>query len=426
MKVTQNLPKTIVIFSRHVTNSYWFLPTIMAMMSGIVAYLTLAIDSSPLHNIVPDWAYFFTGGPSGARDVIGVIAGSIITVAGVTFSISIVVLSLAAQQYGSRLLRNFTRDRSLHFIMGTFIATFVYNLLILPSIHTANEDGLIAFVPRLSVTICILSAIFSVFVLIYFIHHVSLVIQASYLSSATNLELLSTLKDLYPAKDEADGSPKPCTDFSTRGLVLTELKARTSGYFQAMDAAGVLSLAKRENVYLDFKVRAGDFLVSGDVFIEIWGGKTLSTDLQTKLLSCVTFGGQRTIDQDPSFGFDMLVEMAVRALSPGINDPFTAMQCIGYVREGLQWLASWDLSGEIFRDANGIARVNYSMLSFGDALERTIPVLHYYAKESPIVLDSLKQMLEKLSSALATSSHSEAVDYQLLAVSQTLAKFRSA
>lgn len=423
MRFSQKMPKQIVIYFRHIKNSYWFIPTLMAILSVLFATLTLIVDYSNSATWLPKWAYLFSGGSDGARDVVGVIAGSIITVAGVTFSISIVILSLAAQQYGSRLLRNFTRDRSLHFIIGAFISTYVFCILILPSIHAANDLGRVEFIPRISVTICVAAAICDVFILIYFIHHVSQAIQAAFLTSSTQSELLETLDALYPDRERAESEETEDQTLKVCGNVHS-VKAKRSGYLQNIDIVVLIAVADRLQATMKLLTKPGEYVVNGDAILQIFSDSPLKDKKLLDVEKSFAFGYQRTMDQDPGFGFDMLVEMGVRALSPGINDPFTAIQCIDHLREGLKILAERGSGDGYFRGKDGEVRVIFPFLDFKEGFERTAPVFEFYAKQSPTVLISLQKMLLKLEAEVSKDSDKYIIKNQLLSIDQSLVEVK--
>ncbi|MFW7378881.1 MAG: DUF2254 family protein [Oligoflexus sp.] len=164
-------------------SSYWFTPSLMVMISILLVYFSLQIDYRIKAEDFPSWMLYFAGGHGGAREVLSTIAGTIITVAGVTFSVTIVTLSLASQQYGPRLLRNFLRDRSVQFTLGTFVSTFTFCLLVLRSITGDNSLSDENFVPHISVTVGVLVAIFNIFV---FIGIVSLRYKKAGLKSSIN------------------------------------------------------------------------------------------------------------------------------------------------------------------------------------------------------------------------------------------------
>jgi len=198
LPVIDHLPTTRLFhFWESIRTSLWFLPSLLVLSAVILAYATIGLDHwLPLHS---EWfrRAFSRAGPEGARSVLSTIAGSVITVTGVTFSITIVALTLASSQFGPRLLRNFMKDKGNQFVLGTFIATFIYCLIVLQSIHT---DGETDFVPNLSLTIAVLLIIADVFVLIYFIHHISASIQADYVIKDVYVELESTFTVLFPRR----------------------------------------------------------------------------------------------------------------------------------------------------------------------------------------------------------------------------------
>lgn len=406
--MSPSLPKNLVILSRRIQNSYWFLPTLMGILAVVASSLSLYIDHFEPPIAIPKWFYLFSGGSDGARDVVGVVAGSIMSVAGVTFSIAVVVLSLASQQYGSRLLRNFLGDRAIHFTIGMFISTFIYCLLILPSIHAGADSGRSEFIPRFSVTISILLGIFCVFVLIYFIHHVSLSIQSEFLTTSTSRQLLSTIEEIYPEKTSPRENGTQTLDDFANNAIPGRVSSLESGYFQAVDIDQLMRLATRHSLRIQVIAKPGDFIVKGDDLLSYWPKNAVRDD-QKVFNRTIRLGSQKTIDQDPGFGFDMLVEMAVRALSPGVNDPFTAIQCIEHLREALGILAVRSRTKGTFLDAKGNPRIVMEQLSFQDALERTIPVLKHYASNSPKVLKSLQMLLWKLDDTLEESPSKDLV-----------------
>lgn len=262
-----NLPHNPRILWDKLRSSYWFLPFAMSLSALVLAYISLRIDFRNQGGILPEWATLFSGGADGARDLISVVASSIITVAGVTFSISIVILSLASQQYGPRLLRNFMRDRAIHITFGKFIATFVYSLVLLPAIHTGDDAGLKEFVPRFGTTISIVMAIVSVFVLIYFIHHIARSIQPSHIASITRDELLLAIHSLYPKPGSQE---KDTREIEVKLPLKTEVFSSTSGYLQATDIKTLVLRAKELNACIKMVLKPGAFVAQGDPILYVY------------------------------------------------------------------------------------------------------------------------------------------------------------
>ena len=166
--------------------SFWFLPALLAAAAILLSFVTTAIDKSFLYRESARQWLIYSGGPDGARTVLSVIAGSMITVAGVVFSITIVVLSLASSQFGPRLIRNFMNVRANKMVLGTYVATFIYGVLVLRTVNATVEE---IFVPNLSVTIAIVMSLLSLGVLIYF----NMIRQNSQSVAAVSIHLLETI-----------------------------------------------------------------------------------------------------------------------------------------------------------------------------------------------------------------------------------------
>ncbi len=317
--------------------SLWFIPGLMTLGSIACSILLLWVDKALEPSFFKRAGWIFHGGPQGAREVLSTIAGSMITVAGVTFSITIVALSLASQQFGPRLLRHFMGDRTTQLVLGTFIATYLYCLLILQSVR--GTDGVEEFVPFLSVTFGLVLAVASLGVLIYFIHHVAQSIQAS--SNIANVagELEHTIDRLYPDTlgmgSSEPGRELPTRDLPTRDLPRFELEGRPllasdSGYLQVLDDEAMMALARNCDVVVRLEVRPGDFVIAGSVLATVWPAG-YADRLEERLNELISLGRIRTPVQDAEFSILQVVEIAVRALSPGINDPFTAVNCIDHL-----------------------------------------------------------------------------------------------
>ncbi|HJS09285.1 MAG TPA: DUF2254 domain-containing protein [Pirellulales bacterium] len=316
--------------------SYWFLPAVLGGGAILLSAATISID----HTIreYAGWAAGWTygGGPEGARAVLSTIAGSMITVAGVVFSITIVALSLASAQFGPRLLRNFIRDRRNQFVLGTFTATFLYCLLILRTVRGTDDEQ---FVPGVSVSVGILLAVASLGVLIYFIHHVAVSIQATHVIQSVSQELRETIDRLWP---EELGEEPSSLDTSLPAFHEQEaiaVSADASGYLDAIRDDVLIKLAKENDLIIRLAHRPGHFAVEGTTMAWASPPQRVSKELTQRLNSAFVMSSQRTPFQDVEFAIDQLVEVAVRALSPGVNDPFTALNCIHRLGEALCRLA---------------------------------------------------------------------------------------
>jgi uncharacterized membrane protein len=233
----------------------------MALVTIGLSFATLAIDWTVKQKVIEQVGWLWAGGPSGAREILSTIAGSMITVAGVAFSITIVVLALASSQFGPRLLRNFMRDTSNQVVLGSFISTFIYCLLIL---RTIRDDGASEFVPHISVTLGIVSALASLGVLIYFIHHVSVSIQAPMVIARVAEELDRGIARLFPEKVGQNigeqGNKQPASDLPAEFFrQASAVPSSATGYLQAVAAGALMAIAEEKDLVLCLNYRPGQF-----------------------------------------------------------------------------------------------------------------------------------------------------------------------
>lgn len=347
-------------------NSYWFTPGLMMIGAFALSVITLRLDArwgmEALREIEWLYAWTYTGGPDGAADVLSVIASSMITVAGVVFSITIVALTLASSQFGPRVLASFMADRGNQIVLGTFIATFLYSLLVLRTIRGdgARTDVL---VPHLSVTVSLLLAIASLCVLIFFIHHVSISIQAPHLIAVVARELHHSVS-MLPRVGDGDGEMDGAGPSLDGGRSTPDppgeaavVPVPDTGYIEAIDFEGLVKMADEEDLFVRLRHRPGHFVAEGRTLALVWPADRVTDASARRIGGFLATGARRTAIQDMEFPVAQLVEIAVRALSPGINDPYTAITCIDQISAGLCNLAGRALPPARFQDSAGLTRV---------------------------------------------------------------------
>lgn len=362
-------------------SSYWFVPTLMAGLAIALAFGMLSLDRAGKSGPIEKLAWIYTGGPDGARTLLSTIAGSMITVAGTAFSITIVALTLASSQFGPRLLRNFMRDTGNQVVLGTFIATFIYCLLVL---RTVRGDDYNVFVPQISVTVGIVLAMTSIGVLIYFIHHASTSIQAWHVITEVGSDLDKAIDRLFPQKIGYGGSgeKRRWVEEIPVGFdrEASPILATSSGYLQAIDDDKLMKIAKSKDLLVRLKHRPGKFLVQGSEFVIVWPGERVNQKLTQQLNEAFIFGKQRTEQQDLEFCIDQLVEVAVRAISPGINDPFTAIRCIDQLSVGLCHLAERDFPSPYRYDDDNKLRVIADPVTFAKLIDDAFNQIRQYSQ----------------------------------------------
>jgi uncharacterized membrane protein len=340
--------------------SFWFLPTLMVVAAVLLSLFTIHLDRvSGAQNWIATLGWTYTRGPEGSRALLSTVAGSMMTIASVTFSITVVALQLASSQFGPRLLRNFMRDRGNQVALGTFIATFTYCLLVLRTVNGSENEP---FVPHIAVTVGLLLALTSLGVLIYFIHHTAEAIQAENVIANVGRELDRQLDRLYP--EELGEAALPATASVEKPQIPESFERESrpvfssrAGYLQAIDTNRLLKLASGCNGLVWIGRRPGRFFVEGAELARVWPADRLDDDLADSIRGAFLIGPRRTRTQDVEFVIDQLVEVGVRALSPGINDPFTAISCIDRLGEALVVLAGRSIPSPYRLDEEGHLRV---------------------------------------------------------------------
>lgn len=370
-----------MISFRRARDSFWFLPAILCTAALIIAQLMVWLDrtidqgaSSPLDFLL------FQVGASGGRDILGAIGGSMLAVAATSFSVTIMVLATASATYGPRLVRNFMTDRRNQFVLGIFGATFLYSLMVLRTIRSADAAGG-AFVPEISVNLAVLFAIIDVAVLVYFIHHIADSIQVATLSNRVRVELVSVVDRMRPV-DTADHSiENPELPIATYGTV----KAEVTGFVQHLGRRELLAMARHENVVVELLVMPGSHLIPGENAARIWPADKADA-LAGKIRGHIVLGDDRTPDQDVDYAVQQLTEMAVRALSPSMNDPFTARNALQEIAAGLVPFCERPQPGPGCTDADGRLRLVAPQLTAAAVIDSVFDSMRTYALGHPSVL----------------------------------------
>lgn len=390
-----------------VRSSFWFVPSLMMVGAVLLALVMVALDGA-LYEDAADAPYWvLAAGPEGSRLVLSTIATAMLGVAGVSFSVTMVVLSIASSQFGARLLRTFTRDLGNQLVLGTFVATFLYCLIVLRTVRGADLEDVDAFVPHLSVAVAMALALASVGVLIYFFDHVSQTIQAPRVVAIVGRELLHVVDAEYPARIE------PLEPVEAPALVSLErdgrlVCARHSGYVRVVDLDSILDQAAARGLGVRVLLQVGDFVAEGEAVLRVGPGSEVDDKLLDVLAATVVTGANRSHEQDLRFPVDQLVEMAIRALSPSLNDPNTAAQCIDRLGEGLAVLASRPLPRSFLRRGEGWVYRPVPRMSH--LLDSAFDRLRYYADQSePFVLLRMLDALRRIARAVQRPEDEDAV-----------------
>jgi uncharacterized membrane protein len=376
-----------------VRGTYWAVPSAMAVASVVFSIVMIDVDRA----LTAQLSWVYTGGPEGARAVLSTIAASMITVAGVTFSITIVALALASQQFGPGLLRNFLRDLGNQITLGTFVSTFVYCLLVLRTVRGTDD---VQFVPHLAVTVGVVLAMLSLGVLIFFIHHIATSIQASQVIANAAADLEGAIDRLFPDQmgrgPVADPSERAAYSPSPTFEGAHAVVAIAGGYIQAVSSARLLKLAEENNLVLRLDSRPGSFVRKGTALVSVALPFTPADDFEESVRATFIVGAERAGTQDLGFFINQLVELAVRALSPGINDPATARTCIDRLEQALCHLAGRRMPSAYRHDDDGILRVVARAVTFVEMLDLAFTEIARYGRSSVSVSCRLLEALRDL------------------------------
>lgn len=305
------------------SSSLWFLPSLIVVTSMLVAGLLIETDGRVGLELTSRWPRLFGASAGASRAILAAIATSMVTVAGVVFSITIVALSLTSTQYSPRVLRNFMRDRPTQVVLGVFMGIFAYCLIVMRTIRGADYGD---FMPSLAVLGGMAYSLAGIALLIYFIHHVAQSIQAASILARISVETSASIERLFP---QNLGQPASSEQGTRPRLpeVWTPVAATRDGYVTSVDTDGLMAFAEKNDCIVRLNAAVGSFVVAGSPVLELSGRRQLGKETEG-LSKLVNVASQRTVDQDAGFGLQQLVDVAVKALSPGINDPTTACLCI--------------------------------------------------------------------------------------------------
>ncbi len=386
----------------------WLLPTVQVLVACLLFAVTYSIDRAASRGALtlPSWVEYGTA--DAARQTLTAIAAAVITVAGLVFSITIVALTLASTQFGPRMLRNFVRDRGTQLTLGTFVATFVYAIVALGSVGHGQRGN---FVPHLSVTVALALVLASLGVLIYFIHHIATMIQLPQVIASIASDLAVAIE-----AEAADAQALPARE---QGLSFDEVRRRLdedgavvlapkSGYLQFVPYGTLVATAAQHEAVIALLYRPGHFVVEGLPLATVWPGDAAPAIARRLARSHVT-GPHRTLTQDPTFAIDQLVEIAIRALSPAVNDTFTALTCIDWLGDALCKIATQWAPRPVHRDAAGHTRLITAEPRYERFVERAFDKVRQAGRGMPAVMIRQLDALAKVAHFVADGDEQAAL-----------------
>ncbi len=374
---------TIARIEERLRSGLWFLPSVIVAGSvGLAVFLPFVDRRYDVMAITTD--------PDTARQLLATVATATVTFAGLVFSITILALQLTSSQFSPRALRQFLRDRANQVALGTFAGVFLYALLVLMRV-TSGED---AFVPSVAVDVALLAGAIAVFTFIGFVAHIMQSIRVVRIIEAVAAEARHTAAVL-PRQDPAD--PEPVDVLAPLAVLATVARHRPGAVLQHVDADRLVLLAEREDIVVRVGPETGDFVPEGAAVLEIWGSPGREVDLVwDDVDEALGFGPERTMTSDLAFGYRQLADIGAKALSPALNDPTTAVQCVDRLHDLLRVEATRPPIARVHRDGEGRVRVVHGAISWDELLGLAFDEIRIYGSGSLQVVRRMRAALEDL------------------------------
>jgi len=383
---------------QRLTGSLWFVPGVIVVLAGALAIALVDASAHVDPDLLRGFPRLFGATPESSSRLLSTVAGAIVTVAGVTFSILVVAVAQASTQYSPRVLRNFMRDRLSQVTLGFLVGLFVYCLIVLRTIRSEEGDR---FVPPLAVLAALVLAVAAVALLIYFIHHIASTLEVGSIVDRVSRETLDAIDRQFAEELTADDphEPAPLPESVPQGAQRWwPVRAVASGYIQHIELEGLSESASQQCCIVRLERRPGDFVVEGTTLLHVLQTAPPSDPGVQELLGFFVVESYRTVYQDVGFGIRQIVDIANKALSPGINDPTTAVTCIEYLSAIMARLARRQLHNGN-RHIEGRLCLIVPAYSFAELLTDAFSELRRSGSTQPRVLASILRALEVVAQA---------------------------
>lgn len=379
------------LFAERLKASFWFVPALVVVVSMALGMVLVEVDSRQGMDLGGWSPRLFGAGAAGSRAMLSAIATSMITVAGVVFSITMVTLSLTSTQYSPRVLRNFMRDRPTQLVLGIFVGIFAYCLVVLRTIRGGDEG---TFIPSLSVLGGMAYALVGIGTLIFFIHHIAMSIQAASIVQRIASDTESALDQVFPQQADRSAQAHPGPGAAGLPEGWAAVTADRSGYVQAIHNEALLQIGDDWGRIVRLCVPVGGYVGRGAKLMEVGGDGELDEASVRRARAAVAIGRQRNVDQDPEFGLQQLVDIALRALSTGVNDPTTACMCLRGLGTLLANVAGRPQPGCLhFR--SGTLRLVAPVPDFGEIVRAALgPVLRHARGDVQVLGGAVSALVE--------------------------------
>ncbi|WP_334113103.1 DUF2254 domain-containing protein [Paucihalobacter sp.] len=401
--------KKLIFFWKELTATFWFLPVLILAFSIFLSIGLVSLDSAVSISHKGWIRFFLVNSSDSARSILSTISGAMIGVAGTVFSVTLVALTLASSQFGPRLIKNFMYVKLNQVVLGSYVSTYLYCLLVLNAIR--DNDGY-TFIPSISILVAILAAMLNIILLIIFIHQIAVSIQADRVVSDISDFISKQVETLFPEKIGNDSKEDLKIDLAATisgYRNCSPVKSDKSGYLQYIDNKVLIKTVAKHDSLLVMSKRPGDFLVKDGEIGILYSNEKWQQDASDQLLDQFVIGKTKTAQQDLEFSIHQMVDIAARALSPGVNDPYTAMTCIDHLTAAMCYLAEAEFPSKFRFDDDEQLRVVADNTDFEGLLDAAFHQIRQFSAGSTAVIIRLMEAQIIILKFTKTESHNKAV-----------------
>lgn len=401
--------KKILFVWNELRATFWFVPVLIIIVSVLLAFGFVYIDQTSTYSRDGLGRFLFVNSVDSARSILSTISGAMIGVAGTVFSVTLVVLTLASSQLGPRLIKNFMYIRLNQVVLGSYISTFLYCLLVLNSIE---ENSNYTFIPSLSVFVAIIATVVNIILLIVFIHGIAISIQADTVISNISAFTLKQVKELFPSdmgNEPGHESDWPVDKIKSGYANVASVTSTKNGYLQYIDGESLLENMTEYNALFELYFRPGDYVVEGIEIGKLYTNEKVEDEKIEDILFQFVLGKTKTAQQDLEFSIHQMVEIASRALSSGINDPFTAIACIDNLSATMCYLAQIKFPSKYRVDNKKELRVIARTMDFEGVLDAAFNQIRQFSAGSPAVIIRLMEVLLVIHGFATIESYKKAI-----------------
>lgn len=401
--------KKLVFLLKELLATFWFLPVLIICFAVFLSMALVSLDNSVSISQEGWIRLLLVNSSDSARSILSTISGAMIGVAGTVFSVTLVALTLASSQFGPRLIKNFMYVRLNQIVLGSYISTYLYCLLVLNSISDSNGHS---FIPPISILVAIFAAIANIVLLIIFIHKIAVSIQADEVVSDISDFIAGQVKTLFPEMMGDELEREDLAD-ALKGISAypykKSIKSPKSGYIQYIDSEGLMKHVAKHNVFLELFHRPGSFMVEGGELGVLYSHTPFEEADTKPIIDQFIIGKTKTSQQDLEFSIHQMVEIASRALSPGVNDPYTAISCVDNLTSTMCYLAQAGFPSKYRFDKEDKLRIVADTIDFEGVLDAAFNQIRQFSKDSPAVIIRLMEAMRTILSFTKKESHKKAV-----------------